>query len=792
MKTEFSSFCDACLQNLNPLSPGLHTAVERMEQGTDAGLLHAPLATLNDVRARLRSLVEKLEGQQAYLLIFGPLKSGKSTLMNAISGSYVSEVTSLPGYPCLVFVRHSDQPHFSVTRYNGRESTFSDGSVLHDVVADSHIALAEQIRATESDGTTFDPRTHFSEAIRRVDVKIPIESLAESSTVLVDTPGLYSRMNFGYDVLTREFRDNAACAVFVVKTDNLYLEQVFNEFNQLLDLFSRIFLVINVDSGKRDLHADGSLQPSAESQNPESVVEAFKTLSMAAPLRKAYEAGRVRIHAVDLLNAASSYLSIKPGESVPEGDKQRVAFDAFQSDLTDYLNSNDYTVAFMRDCLRQGSHLCAETSSVCQGPEVEILRDQQTNLAQEMVDLDERIAAVDRLLKVDWDATFQNAREQNSRAVSEACKVHARETSKEMRAVLNRWYETADSTRDLALRGWNPLLVETARTQAEDTKIRLRTVLANRIGGAEPPSAVMTDLHLVDFDLAPVAQLAAARLGEVEATEAYQMTLRAEDVPVRKSFADWILFRGAAKVRQRVLGENLELEIDPETKAKRLPETSREALVSIIDQSINERFPTLPIKHADALLAAYVTKFREATLAGLHRLREQLVRERSDRQAPFDANAHIILGAEQLQLLAEDVHEKLMQLITPRIAAAEIAAVQDTPEMTEPPMVEPALPEPEVNEPSMDRPPVIESEMIESDAEDAEEIEAEEQTMTGNPVAPYTNGFHAARQPEPVTSEAESEEVEPQNIREFKNETETETENDEVAEQPEIRETARF
>ena len=71
--------------------------------------------------------------------------------------------------------------------------------------------------------------------------------------ILVDTPGLYSRMNFGYDVLTREFRDGAACAVFVVKTDNLFLEQVFAEFNQLLGLFSRIFIVVNVDSGKRDL-----------------------------------------------------------------------------------------------------------------------------------------------------------------------------------------------------------------------------------------------------------------------------------------------------------------------------------------------------------------------------------------------------------------------------------------------------------------------------------------------------------------------------------------------------------
>ena len=34
-----------------------------------------------------------------YVMIFGPLKSGKSTLMNAIAAAYVSEVSSLPAYP---------------------------------------------------------------------------------------------------------------------------------------------------------------------------------------------------------------------------------------------------------------------------------------------------------------------------------------------------------------------------------------------------------------------------------------------------------------------------------------------------------------------------------------------------------------------------------------------------------------------------------------------------------------------------------------------------------------------
>jgi energy-coupling factor transporter ATP-binding protein EcfA2 len=409
MKTEISRFCDDCLKIFESLPPALDAAAEHFEKSGDPALFRLPLTKLNDVRARLRSLVEKLGSQQAYLLIFGPLKSGKSTLMNAISGAYVSEVTSLPGYPCLVFVRHSETPQFSATRYNGRESVFANGRALKEVITDSHHALARQIREAEDHGVEFDPRTHFSEAIRRVDVKLPVPTLAESGTVLVDTPGLYSRMNFGYDVMTREFRDSAACAVFVVKTDNLFFEQVFAEFNQLLDMFSRIFIVINVDSSKRDLLPDGTLRPSAESSHPDRVIEAFKTLSMAGPLRKAYEEKRVRLHAVDLLNAASALLS-QNGYHAQEENPQKEAFDGFLGDLTEYLNSSDYTVEFIRDSLRQGHTLCAEARNIFEGDEISRVHKDQTELERQLRAFDDRIATVDRLLHADWDAAFELAR----------------------------------------------------------------------------------------------------------------------------------------------------------------------------------------------------------------------------------------------------------------------------------------------------------------------------------------------------------------------------------------------
>jgi len=661
MKTEISRFCESYLHTVSILPPALKATAETMENATGNPLLHAPLATLNDIRARLRSLAEKIESQQAYLLIFGPLKSGKSTLMNAISGSYVSEVTSLPGYPCLVYVRHAEEPRFSVTRYNGRESVFANGSVLKDVIADSHIALAQQIRLTEEAGEEFDPRINFNEAIRRADVHLPVQSLAESGTVLVDTPGLYSRMKFGYDVLAREFRNSASCAVFVVKTDNLFLEQVFAEFNQLLGLFSRIFLVINVDSTKRDLQADGSLRPSAESQHPEQIIEAFKTLSMAGPLRQAYKDGRLRIHAVDLLSAASSFLTHNGngsnGHSEAEAgrDPQKQQFGTFLTDLTDYLNSSDYTQEFIRDSLHQGESLCMEARAVCSGEAIVQLAATQEQLAEEMRGFDERIAAVDRLLGVDWGATFGQARAGDAKIVTERATTVASTLTTELHGALDRWRGTDESLQALAEVRWNPLLASTARALAVESRDRLHRLLGTPLGGAEPAAAVMSDLHLAGFKLTPAAETARLALDERGSEAAYLTAIKQEDVPVRKSFADWLLFRRIHTVRQRLFGLNSAQAIPAEIKDQRLPEAARGALVRMIDDTVKEKFPALPGRYSESLIANYVAKFDETVLEQLRALRETLAKERAERQAPFDINQQILTSLDELKAQAATV-----------------------------------------------------------------------------------------------------------------------------------------
>jgi hypothetical protein len=159
-----------------------------------------------------------------------------------------------------------------------------------------------------------------------------------------------------------------------------------------------------------------------------------------------------------------------------------------------------------------------------------------------------------------------------------------------------------------------------------------------------------------------VSEAAIPKLEEKEAVDSYRMTIKEDDVPVRKSFADWMLFRSAPTVRRRLLGDELEQEIEPEIKEKRLGEATKEALFQKIDDAVRERFPAFPGKFAERLLTGYVTTFRDQLVTGLREARAQLERERADRQAPFDANTQVLAAMEALNEQASRVAAEIARL----------------------------------------------------------------------------------------------------------------------------------
>ncbi|MCA9001698.1 MAG: dynamin family protein, partial [Planctomycetes bacterium] len=446
MRTLLSQFCESFESVVRPILEPLNGAAKAFTDATLDLPGREVRASLMDLRHQVEGLVQKVVDQQAYVLLFGPLKSGKSTLMNALAGTYVSEVSSLPAYPCMVYLSHAEDRQFDVTRYNGRAERFTDPASLYLYIHRAHVELAERLRAAEARGEEFEPSLHYPEAIRKVDVRLPAGDLARSGAVLVDTPGLYSRMKFGYDRMTREFRDTASCAIFIVKSDNLFLEQVFEEFEELLGLFSRIFLVVNLDTNKEDLAADGSLVPSLEREDPLALIDAFESLAMSAPLKEAAEEGRLRIYPIDLLKAASSRLKGSRGDDQGSG---RANFDVFLRDLTEYLNSTDYLVAFLGDSLRRARHLLGETARIMQHEELAHLERATEELEVGRQDAQRRRHAVGRLLGYDWRQAFLDLEDKLSPNIRERAKRIGAETEHQLDGILATWFQTNDSLQTL-------------------------------------------------------------------------------------------------------------------------------------------------------------------------------------------------------------------------------------------------------------------------------------------------------------------------------------------------------
>ncbi|MEZ5979120.1 MAG: GTPase domain-containing protein [Planctomycetota bacterium] len=556
MKTLLSQFCSEFGAAVEPLVGPLRNFCDVLQAAEDAGVVGLEakpyVAGFHDVSHQLSVLVDKVAQQQAYVLIFGPLKSGKSTLMNSISAAYVSEVTALPAYPCMVYVSHAPQREFVVTRYNGDTNTFTSPASMRMQVSRDHAELADRIRREEDAGRDFDPALHFPEAIRRIDVRVPAEELRTSGAVLVDTPGLYSKMKFGYDRMTREFRNTAACAIFVVKTDNLFLEQVFAEFSELLELFSRIFLVVNLDTTKMDLRPDGSLSPSLEREDPVRIIEAFETLAMSASLKQAVDEGRLKIYPTDLLRAASQRLQ----ESVSGSPTPAPAVDfrSFLQDLTDYLNSTDYLVAFLGDSLRHGGALVDEARGLCKHEGLRRLADDAERLKRERTRLVAELDATNKLLETDWKACFAPLADRVVDA-SEAEAASLRRTAlKGVRGAVDGWMATDDSLKTLLDEGVAQVLAGYQRDFAAACETKLRSSVEGPFGGASIPDTTARELERAGIDLARFSPEGLLTILPREYTEQVALRIDVEAMPVRKTMLDWVLFRSRAGIRRRLVG----------------------------------------------------------------------------------------------------------------------------------------------------------------------------------------------------------------------------------------------
>ncbi len=656
MRTLLRQFCDALEASLHPLLEPIRRTTEVLSAAPAGWPVKKILPALQDVRHHLSTLVEKVDGQQSYVACFGPLKSGKSTLLNALAGAWVSEVTALPAYPCMVFVRHAAVPEIKATRYDGTTTVFADPHALRAALERAHAELAERVRTRGDDAETFDPQRDFPQAIRRVDVGLPAPQLAKSGAVLVDSPGLFVKMRFGYDRMTKDFKRSAATAMFVVKTDNLFLEQVFEEFARLLELFSKVFLVVNLDGHKKDLRPDGSLEASLEQRDPKRIVEAFHSFSMDRSLKEAVEDGRLAIFPIDLQRAAAARLAPAgkardDAKAVanasgtgggaggatagrPAGPSEIPDFDAFVASLEGYINSSEYLHAFMGDSLRQGEVLLREVELLTSmAPVVEM----KTRVAELRADQDVVRRTMERLRaasKHDWVGSFFALRQGLVEGVKGRAQEIRGKTSDAVGGLLDRWM-ASDAPLKTLLGEDAPKLFRSAVDEASPVVFgALKTSVGKGSAGATLPEPIRGTLTELGVSLDDHARAVLDGMDPRKGVPAAVVTLPLEQVPVRKTFLDWILFRSAASIRKRLFGtpEAPVAKLLPETKAKVLGAPGREAIRAALVAQLDGWLP----KAIDGMTSATFDAYVPGVLGRLRPAIAELEKEGEDELKSID------------------------------------------------------------------------------------------------------------------------------------------------------------
>ena len=676
MQTEAQKFCESFAGQLVPFGARLERVIEALSGPMgriELECLNEITSALQDIQFRYSSLQERVENQQAYLLILGPLKSGKSTLMNAISGTYVSEVTSLPAYPALVYVKNGEQPRYQATDYQGFTCDFADSNHMCQEIQDAHRRLADALLKAERADEEFDPRHHHPCAIQRLNIQVPAPALESSGTVLIDTPGLYSRMKFGYGQVTREFRNTAACAIFVVKGDNLFFEKVFEEFEDLLSSFNRIFLVANIDKSKQDLQSDGSLAASLESAEPAQVIEAFKSLSTSAALKDAIDEGRLIIYPSDLLSAASSRLASENQidsdtglsvELVCDDECERQAndgFDRFIADLTSYLNSSQYIQDFMADSLRMADELGRQTVELAVSETATNLVESCADLRAEIDRKQKQVEAIEKLKDMDWSGIFWHLEEEKNNLLQTLSEDHVH-LATALDLGVTAWLQTDDSWQALFNDHLRSVLANELVGEGNWILEQLRSVLGGYSGGARLNMFQMGRLHQAGMELENHLPSLLRDLGNGIDISEPELAVDLDEVPLKRSLLDLVLFRKKTRVCENLFGVDGEKSVPAGKKRKRLVGRGEEFIKQQLRSQMQDKLPELQREFVNLVLECYQQDYVAMIRRQADNLRETVTQEICDCQASLKSLMLVIGMLEGTKVAAQNLTTSLTEI----------------------------------------------------------------------------------------------------------------------------------
>ncbi|MAB79127.1 MAG: hypothetical protein CMJ89_07210 [Planctomycetes bacterium] len=556
----------------------------------------------------LGRLFERLSTERSTVLLFGPPNSGKSTLINALTRRNLVEVSPLPGYPAPTFVEYGPHSETTCHRFNRSQLEGLGPQAAQVELRRAQAELARSVRELREAGKGLE-KLRQAGTVRRVDVAVASSELKQGRVRFVECPSSAAPLFDNYADMLMGSHAGPSAAVFVVRAKDLFDERSFDGIHELLSLYKKVLVVVNLDRESRDLSDGGAVVAGLETSEPVRLIEVFENLCTQPKLLQAIKDECVRLFPIDLLNAAEQSIQSSSNSDAPDGE---LPFDALMesipsdplrepvpSDLLGELeqrlsvavDESEELSTLVKSTLRRSREIFGEILQLLESSELSsaLSEHERARRAREQnLEIEETLKRMIARSEREWELEpcFGQLRETlNARAQQSSDALRA-ELRPIFVSLLEDWFQSDESLEEL--------VGGTLATRLADAGSEIyRTVALALRSEWHPVSSGFDEPTLTEFDrtgIDPSAHQDAAGDGLTAFEDSQPLRpLDLEAVKLRPRFFDHLLFRSGARLRRKVFGPATAPSkvVTSKEKSRRFDEEARVEIRSNVVERIN-------------------------------------------------------------------------------------------------------------------------------------------------------------------------------------------------------------
>lgn len=279
-----------------------------------------------EAREAFASLYLRARRAAIRVLVMGPLKAGKSTLLNVLAQDpHISQISQLPTYPCFVEVRDLERNSAGEPTEPAKAFFYdSDGALAKEMSPEEGQRFLDQLLnefIEEGSGAA----VQYERVVQRTDFPQREEGV---DLVLVDSPGLFFRAAIdrrllpgergreGASPVVKSLLSETDVVIFVVRPEQLFFQSVAEYLSNFVHATRmRIFVLVNASTRSKTQRGTEIVDFDQVEEQGEIRQYFLQHLADEELADALHQGLRISLHFADLLAAATAHFA-------PEGDAE--------------------------------------------------------------------------------------------------------------------------------------------------------------------------------------------------------------------------------------------------------------------------------------------------------------------------------------------------------------------------------------------------------------------------------------------------------------------------------------